>query len=230
MINCFALLLLYFNKKRAKMSGEKKVTITVLLPAGRLPLGIMQEAYHLAEAYSLGVYLSTAQNLRLNDVPEGAVDEIKVRLTSLGAEFKGPGKFPIPRVCEGKDYCNLGVVDTADLSKKILDRFSGRKETKAKFKIAISGCTMCCSNVKTTDIGIMGTRDGFDLYAGGKGGPFPKIGRRIERNASEEKLMEVIETLVEFHNKKTEKKQRMHKLLADPEFPFADVETMIDSV
>jgi dissimilatory sulfite reductase (desulfoviridin) alpha/beta subunit len=212
------------------MSGEKKVTITVLLSAGRLPLGIMEEVHRLAERYSLGVYLSTAQNLRLNDVPEGVVDEVKGRLATRGAEFKGPGKFPIPRVCEGKDYCNLGVVDTADLSKKILDRFAGRKETKAKFKIAISGCTMCCSNVKTTDIGIMGTRDGLELYAGGKGGPFPKIGRRIVKNASEERVLEVIETLVEFHDRKTVKKQRMYKLLADPEFPFVEVATMIDRV
>lgn len=210
------------------MSEEKKVTITVLLPTGRLPLGIMEEALHLSEAYSLGVYLSNAQNLRLNLVPEGAVAEVKARLAAHGAEFKGPGKFPIPRVCEGKNYCNIGVVDTADLSKKILDRFAGRQMTKAKFKIAISGCMVCCSNAKTTDIGIIATRDGFEVYAGGKGGSFPKIGRRIVRNASEEKVLEVIETLVEFHDRKTEKKQRMYKLLTDPEFPFAEAETTLD--
>ena len=169
------------------------------------------------------MYLTLAQNLRLTDVPEKVAQEVKDTLAACGAEFKGPGKFPIPRVCVGMDHCNLGIIDTEALSRKILDKFAGREKTKAKFKIAIGACTIGCSGVKTTDIGIIATRDGFELFAGGKGGPFPKIGRRVERKASEERVMEMIETLVEFHDRKTEKKQRMYKLLDDPEFPFQEI-------
>lgn len=205
------------------MNGEKKVSIVVLVPAGHLSLEIMAAAHRLAEKHSLGVYLSVLQNLRLTDVPPGVVDEIKAELTALGAKFKGPGQFPLPRVCIGMNHCNLGIVDTEALNQKILEKFATRAKTKAKFKIAIAGCTMCCSGVKTTDIGIMATRGGYELFAGGKGGPFPKVGRRIEKNATEERVLEVISTLVEFHDQKTEKKQRMYKLLSDTEFPFAEV-------
>lgn len=205
------------------MNREKKISITVLVPAGRLPLEIMAAAHRLAEKYSLEVYLSTLQNLRLASVPESVAEEIKSVLAPLGAEFKGPGKFPLPRVCVGKNHCNLGIIETEALSQKILKKFADRAKTKAKFKIAIAGCTMCCSGVKTTDIGIMATRNGYELFTGGKGGPFPKIGRRIEKKASEERVLEIISILVEFHDKKTEKKQRIYKLLADPDFPFAEV-------
>ncbi len=205
------------------MSEEKKVNITVLLPAGRLPLNIMESAYSLAEKHSLRVYLTTVQNLRLTDVPEGAVQEVKDTLAACGAEFKGPGKFPIPRVCVGMENCNLGIIDTEALSKKILDKFADREKTKAKFKIAVAGCTMSCSGAKTTDIGIIATRDGYELFAGGKGGPFPKVGMRIERKATEDRAIEIVETLVDFHDGKTEKEQRMYKLLSDPEFPFQAV-------
>ncbi len=205
------------------MNTEKKVSITVLVPAGRLPLEIMEAAHRLAEKYTLGVYLSTAQNLRLINVPEQAVDEVKTTLAALGSEFKAPGKFPLPRVCVGRFHCNLGIIDTEAFSRKILDKFAGREKTKAKFKIALSGCTMCCSGAKTTDIGIMATRKGYEIFAGGKGGPYPKIGRRIERNASEERVLDIISDLVEFHDRKTEKKQRMYKLLDDPDFPFAAI-------
>ena len=205
------------------MNREKKISITVLVPAGRLPLEIMAAAHRLAEKYSLEVYLSTLQNLRLTSVPESVAEEIKSVLAPLGAEFKGPGKFPLPRVCVGKNHCNLGIIETEALSQKILKKFADRAKTKAKFKIAIAGCTMCCSGVKTTDIGIMATRNGYELFTGGKGGPFPKIGRRIEKKASEERVLEIISMLVEFHDKKTEKKQRIYKLLADPDFPFAEV-------
>ena len=202
------------------MSEEKHASVVVLLPAGRLPLEIMGKAHSLAEKYDLKVYLSNAQNLKLLEIPETALEDVKSSLTALGASFKGKGKFPLPKACQGKGYCNLGTIDTEAMSSDIMAKFSGRKHTKAKFKIAISGCTLCCSGAKTTDIGIIGTKDGFEMYAGGKGGPFPKVGIRIGRNLEYDEVLGMVETLVEFHDKKTEKKQRIFKLLTDPEFPY----------
>jgi NAD(P)H-nitrite reductase large subunit len=69
----------------------------------------------------------------------------------------------------------------------------------------------------------MATREGFEVFAGGKGGPYPKIGRRIARRENEDRVLEIIDRLVEFHDQKTESKQRFYKLLDDPEFPFAEV-------
>lgn len=198
------------------------MNITVLLPAGRLPLPVMAKAHELATRYGLGVYLSLAQNLRLINVPEEVADQIKAELAELGVRFKGPGKFPIPRVCVGEVHCNLGGIDTESLSGKILARFQDKALTKPKFKIAIAACPLCCSAPKITDIGIVATRAGFELYAGGKGGPYPKEGRRILVKGSEAAVLEAVEKLVNFHDAHTKKKQRMRKLLDHPEFPFPD--------
>lgn len=204
-------------------SSEEKVSITVLLPAGRLPLDIMQKAHDLATRYGLEVYLSTLQNLRLLNVPQAAVTEIKDSLAALGADFKAPGKFPIPRICVGAPHCNLGLIDTRKLSEKILARFAKREKTKAKLKIAISGCILSCSGTRTSDIGIVAGRNGYDVFAGGKGGPAPKIGRRIKKEVGEEEVLATVETLINFHDSKTGSKQRMIKLLDDPDFPFSEV-------
>lgn len=193
--------------------------LTILLPAGRLPLPIMAKATELAQRYTLEVYLSTMQNLRLMGIHEADLPAIKAELAVLGADFKGPGKFPIPRVCIGKRDCSTGIQDPEALSALILARFQGTP-VKPKFKIAISGCPLGCSGVMTTDIGIMGTRNGWDLYVGGKGGPHPKIGRRILREASDEQVLATIATLVHYHYEKTGKKQRMAKLVEEPDFPF----------
>lgn len=205
------------------MSEEKKCVVTILLPAGRLPLDIMAKAHELAQEYDLDVYLTTVQNLKIINIKESDLDAVKAPLAALGADFKAKGKFPLPKVCAGKEHCNLGIVDTESLSMKITEKFSGRKHTKPKFKIAISGCPLCCSGSKLIDIGIIGTKDGFEMYAGGKGGPFPKVGVRIGRKLNEAEVLEAIENLVEFHDKKTGKKQRMFKLLSDPEFPYPEV-------
>lgn len=205
------------------MDNEKNMSITVLLPAGRLPLEIMATAHTLASRYCLGIYLSTMQNLRLVDIPENALEEVKKELVNVGAEFKGPGKFPIPRVCIGKGYCKLGIIDPEALSRKILDAFADRKKTKAKLKIAIAGCTLCCSGIKNTDIGIMATREGLAIFAGGKGGSSPKKGKRIAKMADEQRVIEILTELINFHDLKTVTKQRMYALLNDPQFPFQEV-------
>lgn len=204
-------------------SPEEKVSITVLLPAGRLPLDLMQKAHDLAARYDLDIYLSTLQNLRLLNVPQSAAAEIKEALALLGADFKASGKFPIPRVCVGKPHCNLGLIDTGELSGKILARFANREMTKAKLKIAISACILSCSGTRTSDIGIVAGRNGYDIYAGGKGGPSPRVGRRIKKEVSEEEMLATVETLIAFHDSKTGSKQRMIKLLDDADFPFAEV-------
>jgi len=199
------------------------ISITVLLPAGRLPLDIMKTAQELAEKHSFGIYLSLQQNLRLINVPEAVVKDVKETLAKLGAEFKAPGKFPLPRICIGKPHCNLGVIDTEQLSQKILQQFSDRKHTKARFKIAIAGCTIGCSWPKSSDIAIMATRRGYTVFAGGKGGLIPRAGRRIKVKITEDEVLETIAVLVDFHDKKTKAKKRIFQLLDDPEFPFAEV-------
>jgi sulfite reductase beta subunit-like hemoprotein len=204
-------------------SPEEKVSVTVLLPAGRLPLDLMRKVHDLAVQYDLDIYLSTLQNLRLLNVPQSAAAEIKESLAALGADFKAPGKFPIPRVCVGKPHCNLGLIDTRELSEKILARFARQEKTKAKLKIAISACILSCSGTRTSDIGIVAGRNGYDIYAGGKGGPSPRVGRRIKKEVSEEEMLATVETLIAFHDSKTGSKQRMIKLLDDADFPFTEV-------
>lgn len=205
------------------MSEAKKTSITVLLQAGRLPLEVMGEVQRLASQFGLGMYLTTLQNLRLTGVPAAAEEEIKARLAALGADCKAPGKFPIPRVCVGLGHCSLALIDTEDFSRAILVRFAGCSHTKGKIKIAVSACPMCCSGVKTSDIGIMATRAGYELFVGGKGGANPQVGRRIARQATEAEVMDILAELIDFHDRKTERKQRFHRLLHAVDFPFPEV-------
>lgn len=198
-------------------------SVTVILPAGRLPLDLMQKAQELASEHNLGIYLSTMQNLRILNVPKDKLDEIKKPLAALGATFKKPGTFPIPRICVGKPHCNLGVIDSFALSDSILDHFKERTTLKPKIKIGLSACILCCSGAKLSDIGVVATRNGLDVYAGGKGGPAPKTGIRIAQNLDETELMKTITTLLDYHEKKTGKKQRLYKLLKEPDFPFSEL-------
>ncbi len=199
------------------------VSITVLLPAGRLPIDLMEAIQEQATKYNLGIYCSLMQNIRLINVPDDVAGKVRDELALLGATFKGPGKFPLPRICVGKPHCSFGLVDTEKLSNELLARFENREKTKAKFKISIAGCTVGCSWTKNTDIAIMASRVGYSVYVGGKGGMVPRTGIRIIKMANKQEVLDIVEQLVEFHDLKTKSKQRMSKLINDPEFPFSEV-------
>jgi dissimilatory sulfite reductase (desulfoviridin) alpha/beta subunit len=199
------------------------ISITVLLPSGRLSLDIMKATHDLATKYGFSIYCSLSQNIRLINVPETAVNPIKKELAILGAKFKAPGQFPLPRICIGKPHCSFGLVDTEKLSNELLKRFNGRENTKAKFRISIAGCTVGCPWTKNSDISIMASRVGYSVYAGGKGGMVPRSGIRIKTKATEQEVLDIVEALVDFHDLKTKNKQRMSKLINDPDFPFSEV-------
>ena len=200
-----------------------KKSLTILIPEGVVSTQVLHTVNELVRQYGLGLYLSTVQNLRLLDIREEDEPKIREALAAIGAELKGPGKFPLPKICVGQSYCNLGLIDTMALSRKILSTCKDQGPVKPKFKIAISGCPAACSDALLADIGIKATRAGLEVYAGGKGGPFPKVGRRIAKGADEETVLGIIKRLVAFHAEKTEKKQRFAKVMEEPDFPFPEI-------
>lgn len=201
---------------------SKLKALTIILSGGSLPLKVLGKVGELGNKYGFDLYLSTAQNLRIYNINESDVEALKADLLPLGVNFKRPGLFPSPRICIGNRSCNLGQIDTMALSDKIMARFGEMPEVKPKFKIAIAGCPAACSNAMLTDIGIVATRNGFDIYLGGKGGPQPKTGKRVVRSASEEEVLKIVGEVVDFHNRNTAKKQRFWKHLENPEFPYRE--------
>lgn len=204
-----------------KHTTERSGHITILLSGGLTAPGKMAAINTIAEKHNLILYLTTAQNIRLLGASEENLDTIKSELRELGLQLKAPGKFPFPKVCVGVPYCNLGLIDTFVLSDKILARYGGRTEVKPKYKIAISGCPASCVGSMLSDIGIIATRGGFDLYVGGKGGPLPKTGKKVAKGLSEDEVIDAVGKLADFHAAKTPTKLRMFKLLDEQDFPFS---------
>lgn len=201
---------------------RKKETLTIVLAGGKLPAKVLFKISELRAEYTFDIYLSTAQNMRLYNIDGADLAKIRESLSGLGVIFKRPGLFPYPKVCIGKESCNLGLVDSDTLSDRIIERFAGLQNVKPKFKIAISACPAACSGALLTDIGIVATRKGYDLYVGGKGGPRPKVGRRVLKGVDEENVLKAVGEIIEYHQLKPVKKIRMFKLIDDPDFPYSE--------
>jgi NAD(P)H-nitrite reductase large subunit len=195
--------------------------LTVLAHGGLVTPAAMQGLVDIARRYELTFYCTTAQNLRLLGASEENIEAVKQAVLDLGLQLKTSGRFPVPKVCVGSPYCKLGLVDTFALADRIAARYGGWTGLKPKIKIALAGCPASCSGALLADIGIVATRKGYDLYVGGKAGPLPRKGIRVARALSEDEVLDAVGRLVEYHTAHTQKKQRMFKLLEEPDFPFA---------
>ena len=200
--------------------SEKAKSLTIFLPGGVLPPALARTAAEVAEEFGCGLYLTTVQNLRLVDVPAEVAAEVERRLVAAGADVKKPGCFPKLKICVGRPHCNLAKADSQELARLLHERYGGRQGIKPKIKLAFAACPASCSNATLADIGIVATRKGYDLYVGGKGGGRPLVGRRVLQGVDAAAILDAVGRLVDYHQEKTGKKQRMCKLIHEDDFPY----------
>ncbi len=195
--------------------------VTVLLSGGLLTTEKSREINRIAGKYDLTQYVTTAQNMRLLGANEENIEEVRKALVDKGFSLKAPGKFPMAKVCVGMPFCNLGLSDTFALADSLQEHYGGRTGVKPKFKISISGCPASCGGSLLADIGIIATRKGYDVYAGGKGGPLPRVGKKVAKGLTKEEVVGAVGRIADFHAARTPKKQRVFKLVDDRNFPFS---------
>lgn len=201
------------------MENKEKRTLTLPLVAGYLPAPLAAAAAEAAERFSLRLYLRPPQELRLTGIAVDDFTAVQAMLRAAGAEFRESQTLPIPRVCSGSRLCRYGKLETEEFSRRLLARFQGWN-VKPKLKLAVAACPRNCSSPKLADIGVVATGRGLDLYAGGRAGSRPLVGRKIAAGLDEEGIFAAIETLLCWHNQKTAKRSRMFKHLQADDFPF----------
>ncbi len=77
--------------------------------------------------------------------------------------------------CPGTDWCKFGIRDALSLGKK-LEEISMETPFKAKVKVGVAGCRMCCTEPYVRDLGIFASKKGWTLIFGGNGGNNARIG------------------------------------------------------
>lgn len=90
--------------------------------------------------------------------------------------------------CPSPEQCKHAT-ELSDALERELSRQLSQLELPAKVKIAIAGCSRCCTMPKIRDLGLIATPKGWKLYFGGNGGNRARIGDLIEKNLSSEEAV-----------------------------------------
>jgi len=105
------------------------------------------------------------------------------------------------------ELCTLGLQKAIEIAEK-LKKFEGM-EVPDKLKIAVAGCPNSCTEPAVRDIGLMGTKDGFTVFVGGSAGRKPRIGWILAEKVDPDKVIELVEKIIELYKSNAKKGQRL---------------------
>lgn len=175
-----------------------------------------EEITHIAKAagkYGDGhIVLTTRLSIEIPGIAYENIEPFTEYLNQGGFETGGTGPKVRPIVCCKGTTCQYGLLDSYGLAKKIHERFYlGYHDVVLphKFKIAVGGCPNNCVKPTLNDVGIMGWRNGYKMFIGGRFGKSHAIGQPLSHIfEDEESLLNAIENAIlifKEHGKKGER-------------------------
>jgi ferredoxin-nitrite reductase len=194
-------------------------SVGLCVPTGRLTGNQMVELARLAEEYGSGeVRLTTQQNAVLVNVPEPKASAL---LAEPLLRTFSPEAHPFLRgllTCTGTDYCNLALIETKAIGKRLADSMAERISYKEPVSINWSGCPAGCGNHQAADIGFQGAKarvdgqvvDAVSIFVGGRTGTESRAGERIMELVPVDMLEELMPVLLK-HLETLKKVRRDHE-------------------
>ncbi len=182
-------------------------------PCGLVTPDLLRRIADVAERYGCqALKITSAQRIALIGLQAKDIDAAWAEL-GLGPGGLAGDCVRSVRVCTGMQYCKRAQQDSVPLGLQI-DRDHHGKSMPGKLKIGVSGCANQCAETATKDIGLVGSRQGWDLWVGGSGGAVPCLGTRIFRGASAEQAKSLVDGVVAFFQANARPKERLCRTLA----------------
>ncbi|BBO70099.1 NAD(P)/FAD-dependent oxidoreductase [Desulfosarcina alkanivorans] len=116
------------------------------------------------------------------------------------------------RACPGTTFCRLGKQDALGMG-MTLDKKYHSVELPGKFKMAVSGCNLSCSESWVRDIGLIGQKEGWQLVIGGNVGAAPRIAQELVAGLDDRQVLDAVEKTVQCYRDNAKKGERLGKMI-----------------
>lgn len=182
----------------------KTYAIIPYIPGGFVDPATLIKIANIAEKYGAKTLKVTSnQRIAIIGIKHDEIDKIWKELDMKPGGFTGKRVRPA-KLCPGTTYCKRGQQNTIEMGMKIDTRFQGM-ELPNKLKIGLSGCPNSCAEPAVKDIGLIGTKQGWNLLVGGSCGIKPMIGQILARNLREEEALELIGKVIGYYKENGER-------------------------
>ena len=201
--------------------GEKGVIIQrdkrTYAVAPHVPCGVIQPEQlrrlaDVAEKYGAqAMKITSAARIAMIGIEEKDIDAVWKEL-GMSPGFAVGLCVRSVKACPGTTFCKKGKQDSLGMGMKLDGKYHGI-ELPGKCKIGVSGCTNQCAETCIKDVGLVGMKDGWKVFAGGHGGGRARLAQEIARDLDDSQAMEMIDKIIDFYKANAKKHQRIGAMI-----------------
>ena len=178
-------------------NGERRYAITPRIPGGFVQPAMLQKFIDVANTFKATLKITGGQRIMITNLKAEDVDKAWDML-GMAPAYTTSNRVRSVKICPGTTFCKRAKQDSVSLGMK-LEKLYVSQEMPSKMKMGVSGCPNSCSESITKDIGVIGTVDGWQVYAGGSAGAHPRFADLIAEVATEKEVLELVNRMVTFY-------------------------------
>lgn len=191
---------------------EDSYTIAPHIPCGVVTPDLLRKIADVSEKYNAkALKITGATRIAIVGLKEADIDSAWEELGLEEGAAVGLCVRSI-RTCPGTTFCKLGKQDAMGVG-MILDKKFHAYQLPGKFKMAVSGCKLSCSESWVRDVGLIGDRDGWIVTIGGNVGSQPRIGKELISGLDDDTALTVIDTVMLYYKDNAKPGERLGKMI-----------------
>lgn len=205
--------MLKLGEKGAILQRDKETyAIAPHIPCGLVTPQLLRTLADVAEKYNAqAIKITGATRVAIVGLKEAHIDAAWNDLQMGKGAAVGLCVRSV-RACPGTTFCRLGKQDALGVGMTLDTRYHSR-ELPGKFKMAVSGCHLSCSESWVRDIGLIGHKEGWQLVIGGNVGAEPRIAQALVGGLNDGQALDAIEAIVGCYQDNANKGERLGKMI-----------------
>ena len=184
------------NLQRIK-NGQRHYAITPRIPGGFIQPDQLQKYIDVANEFGAVLKLTGSQRIMITNLKAEDVDKAWEML-GMEPAYTVSNRVRSVKICPGTTFCKRAKQDSVHLGMQIERKYLSL-EMPSKMKIGVSGCPNSCTESRMKDVGVIGTVDGWNVYAGGSGGAHPRIGDLIAEVKTEKEALALVDRIIAYY-------------------------------
>ena len=205
--------MLKLGEKGAILQRDKETyAIAPHIPCGVVTPALLRTIADVAEKYDAqAIKLTGATRVAIVGIKEEDIDAAWNDLQLDKGAAVGLCVRSV-RACPGTTFCRLGKQDALGMG-MTLDKKYHSMQLPGKFKMAVSGCHLACSESWVRDIGLIGQKEGWQLVIGGNVGAEPRIAQELVKGLDDKQVLDAIEKTIQCYSDNAKKGERLGKMI-----------------
>lgn len=205
--------MLKLGEKGAILQRDKQTyAIAPHIPCGVVTPELLRRIADVGEKYNAqAIKITGATRIAIIGIQEEDLDQVWQEIQLDKGAAVGLCVRSI-RSCPGATYCRLAKQDALGIGME-LDKHYHARSLPSKFKMAVSGCHLSCSESWVRDIGLIGLKDGWQVVIGGNVGTDPRIAQEVASGLEDADILEVVDKIVQCYQETAKKGERLGKTI-----------------